>query len=86
MSEQPQSDADILNALETTEKNRAWVSKNYEQLRNKYQGKVFAVKDEQVVASKERITELVDEVNTKEADAALVLMESIPPKGVVYIL
>lgn len=81
-----ESDTDILKALDATEKNRAWASKNYGELRTKYQGKVFAIRDEQIINSNDNITDLVTEVNAKEADAALVLMESIPPKGVVYIL
>jgi hypothetical protein len=86
MSEPVKSDTDILKALDATEKNRAWASKNYGELRNKYQGKVFAIKDERVINSKDNIIDLVTEINAKEADTALVLMESIPPKGVVYIL
>lgn len=81
-----ESDTDILKALDETTKNRAWASRNYEQLRSKYQGKVFAIKDEQILSAKDGIEELVDDVKAKGVDTALVLMESIPPKGVVYIL
>lgn len=46
MTEQPsQSDAEILKALEQTEKNRSWIARHYDELRMKYEGKVFAVKD-----------------------------------------
>jgi SepF-like predicted cell division protein (DUF552 family) len=87
MNEQPQvSEADIIKALEETEKSRAWISKNYDQLRNKFQGKVFAVKNERVVATSESVTKLVEEVKRKGEDPALMLMGSIPPKGVVFIL
>lgn len=85
MSEQMETEADILRALEEAEKSREWVSKNYDQLRTKYQGKVFAVKDEQIVASRDSITELVDEVKDRK-DSAHILIESIPPKGIVFIL
>ena len=86
MSEPTESDTDILKALDETTKNRAWASKNHEQLRSKYQGKVFAIKNEQIVATKDDITELMDEVKAKGLNSALVLIESIPPKGVAYIL
>ncbi len=87
MSEhETESEADILKALEAIEKNREWVSKNYQMLQSKYQGKVFAIKDKQIVAVSGNITELVDEVRAKGQDSATLLLESIPPKGVVYIL
>lgn len=86
MSEQPQSDADILKALAEMEKSRDWVSKNYDELRTKHQGKVFAVKDEGVVESSDRITDLLETVEKKGEASAYLLIESIPPKGVVYIL
>jgi len=81
-----ESDAEIMKALDAAEKSNEWIRKNYEHLRTNYQGKVFAVKDERVVESSESITDLVEQVKKKGEDSASLLIESIPPKGVVYIL
>lgn len=86
MSEQPESDADILKAIEATEKSRNWISKHYDELRAKYEGKVFAVKGDNVVDSNASITALLEDVSKKGEDTAFLVIESIPQKGVAYIL
>lgn len=87
MSEQPQeSEAEILRALDQTEKSRMWISRNYGELRKKYEGKAFAVVDEKVISAKDSIVDLVNEVKGKGIDSPNLLVESIPPKGVVFIL
>ncbi len=85
MSEQP-SDTDILKTIEATEKSRNWISKHYNELRAKYEGKVFAVKGESVVDSSDSITALLDGFQKKGEDTSLLVIESIPQKGVAYIL
>lgn len=85
MSEQT-SDADILKAIKAREKSLNWISKHYDELRTKYEGKVFAVKDESVVDSNDSVTTLLEDVKKKGEDTALLVIESIPQKGVAYIL
>jgi len=86
MNEPTTSDTDILKAIEATEKSRNWISKHYDELRAKYQGKVFAVKDEAVIDSNASVTDLLEDVKKKGEDTALLVIESIPQKGVAYIL
>ena len=86
MSEPTTSDTDILKAISATEKSRNWISKHYDELRTKYQGKVFAVKDETVIDSNASVTELLEDVQKRGEDTALLVIESIPQKGVAYIL
>ncbi len=87
MSEQAsESEANILKTLEEMEKSRNWIGKHYDELRAKYEGKVFAVKDERVVYSNESVTSLLEDVKKKGEDTALLVIESIPHKGVAYIL
>jgi len=86
MTEPMESDTEILEALEKTEKNRNWIGEHYGELRTKYEGKVFAVKDEAVIESSGNITDLLENVKKKGEDSSLLLVDSIPPKGVVYIL
>jgi len=80
------TDAEVLEAIEKTEKNRNWIAKNYDKLRAQYEGRVFAVKDEKVVESSDNVEHLLEEVNKKGEDTALLVIESIPRKGVAYIL
>jgi hypothetical protein len=80
------SDAEVLEAIEKVEKTRRWIADNYSKLGAKYQGKVFAVKDETVIESSDNVEHLLEEVNKKGEDTALLVVESIPRKGVAYIL
>lgn len=80
------NDAEVLEAIERVEKTRHWIAKNYAKLSAKYQGKVFAVKDETVIESNDNVEHLLEEVNKKGEDTALLVIESIPRKGVAYIL
>lgn len=86
MSEQAPSDTDILKTIEATEKSRNWISKHYDELRTKYEGKVFAVRGESVVDSSDSVTTLLEDVKKKGEDTAFLVIESIPQKGVAYIL
>jgi hypothetical protein len=80
------NDAEVLEAIEKTEKNRDWIARNYAKLKVEYEGKVFAVKDERVIESSDNVEHLLEEVNKKGEDTALIVIESIPLKGVAYIL
>lgn len=86
MSEQPQTDAEILEALGKVERNRNWIAEHYDELRAKYEGKVFVVRDQKVLESSDNIEHLLEDVRKKGEDTALLTIESIPRKGVTYIL
>ncbi|MDG6991535.1 MAG: hypothetical protein JRM99_09010 [Nitrososphaerota archaeon] len=80
------TDAEVLEAIEKTEKNRKWIARNYDKLRTQYEGRVFAVKDENVLESSDNVEHLLENVSKKGEDTALLVIESIPRKGVAYIL
>ena len=87
MDNSPQeNDAQILEALEKVKKSRDWLGKHHEEISAKYQGKVFAMEDEEVVESDENVLELLEKVKDKKRDTAFLIIEAVPQKGVAYIL
>jgi alkanesulfonate monooxygenase SsuD/methylene tetrahydromethanopterin reductase-like flavin-dependent oxidoreductase (luciferase family) len=79
-------DSEILQILKAAEEDGKWFSEKYKELRTKYEGKVVAIKNKNVVGDAESVEELVDEVKKKGEDAAYILIETIPPKDVSFIL
>lgn len=75
-----------MEALGKVERNRNWITKHYDELRAKYEGKVFAVKDQRVLESSDNVEHLLEDIAKKGEDMALITVESIPRKGVAYIL
>lgn len=75
-----------MEALDTVERNRSWIAKHYDELRAEYEGRVFAVKDQRVLESSDNVEHLLEDVAKKGEDMALITVESIPRKGVAYIL
>jgi len=76
----------ILELLKTLEKDSEWVSEKYEQLREKYEGKVFAVKNRNVICYADTIEELLDKLEKKGENASFLLIEAIPPRNTSFIL
>jgi len=79
-------DSEILEILTRTQRDSEWVSKNYEQLREKYESKAFAVKDGKVIEDAETVQDLLAELNKKGEDPAFLLIEVIPPRDASFIL
>jgi len=79
-------DSQILQILKVAEEDSKWFSEKYEELQGKYEGKVLAIKDKKVVGNAESVEELMDMVQKKGEDTAYVLIETIPPKDVTFIL
>jgi len=63
-----------------------WISDNYDQLREKYDKKAFAVKDGKVVGDADTVQDLVDKLEKNGENAAFLLIEVIPPKDASFIL
>ena len=80
------TEIDIVAAIENTEKNRQWIGSHRDELSAKYEGQVFAVMDEQVVGTSENLEDLLQEMKKRGEDSAFFVIESIPRKGVAYIL
>jgi hypothetical protein len=71
--------------LERLEEDSEWVTQNYDRLK-KYQGKVVAVKNKDIIAVSENLDTLLEELEKKKEKPACLLLEAIPPKNVSFIL
>jgi len=80
------TEKDVKSLLETFERSEEWFSANYEKLREKYEDKFLAIKDEKDIAANERIEALLKELKAKGEDIDRIFITSFPPKGVASIL
>lgn len=79
-------DSEILQILKVAEEDSKWVSEKYEELQEKYEGRVLAIKNKSVVGNAESIEELLEIIKEKGEDASLILIETVLPKNVSLIL
>ncbi|MCD6248128.1 MAG: hypothetical protein J7J17_01560 [Hadesarchaea archaeon] len=79
-------DTKILELLKNLEESNKWVSENYDNLRKKFEGKVLAIKNKEVVHEAETVESLLDELKKRGEDPAFLLMETIPSRDVSFIL
>ncbi len=77
---------DVAKVLEEVEKAREWIKAHYDELRAKYEGKIFAVRGDKVVSASGHIHEVLKEVQEKGEDPLLLVLDSIPSKDVSFIL
>jgi 4-aminobutyrate aminotransferase-like enzyme len=81
-----ESTAQLEELLKTNEEDSRWVSENYEELRRKYEGKVFAVRKKKVVEYDDSVKELLDKLAKRNENVAFLLIETIPSRDVSFIL
>jgi len=67
------------------EEDAQWLCANYDTLRE-YEGKVVVIKNKQIILAAESIEEAVKELKKRGEDAAFLLITSIPPKDLSFIL
>jgi len=79
-------DFQILEILKKSEGDSKWVSEEYDKLRTKYEGKVFAVKNKTVLSHADTAEELVAKLENMGEDVGLILIETIPRKDLSFIL
>jgi hypothetical protein len=80
------SDSEILEKLKIAEEDSKWFSEKYDDLRQKFEGRVVAVKNKDVIGDAESVEELVEATKKKGEDAAFLLIETIPHRDVSFIL
>jgi hypothetical protein len=80
------SDSEILEKLKIAEEDSKWFSEKYDDLRRKFEGKVVAVKNKNIIGDAESVEELLNVVQKKGEDTAYMLIETIPAKDVSFIL
>jgi len=79
-------DPEVLEILKRSGKDSEWFSKNYETLRSKFEGKILAIKNNDVVSEADTVEELLDKLEEKKENVGFLLIETIPPKNLSFIL
>jgi len=79
-------DSQILEILKKSEGDSRWVSEEYDKLRTKYEGKVFAVRNKTVLSHADTAEELVKKLENMGEDIGFVLIETIPRRDLSFIL
>lgn len=79
-------DPQILEILKKSEGDSKWVSEEYDKLRTKYEGKVFAVRNKTVLSHADTAEELVKKLENMGEDIGFVLIETIPRRDLSFIL
>jgi hypothetical protein len=79
-------DSQILEILKKSEGDSKWVSEEYDKLRTKYEGKVFAVRNKTVLSHADTAEELVAKLEDMGEDVGLILIETIPRRDLSFIL
>ena len=79
-------DSQILEILKKSEGDSKWVSEEYDKLRTKYEGKVFAVRNKTVLSHADTAEELVAKLENMGEDVGLILIETIPRRDLSFIL
>jgi hypothetical protein len=86
MSVRGMEDSQILEILKKSEGDSRWVSEEYDRLRTKYEGKVFAVRNKTVLSHADTAEELVKKLENMGEDIGFVLIETIPRRDLSFIL
>lgn len=86
MSVRGMEDPQILEILKKSEGDSKWVSEEYDRLRTKYEGKVFAVRNKTVLSHADTAEELVKKLENMGEDIEFVLIETIPRRDLSFIL
>ncbi|HUW47233.1 MAG TPA: DUF5678 domain-containing protein [Patescibacteria group bacterium] len=86
MSVRGMEDSQILEILKKSEGDSKWVSEEYDKLRTKYEGKVFAVRNKTVLSHADTAEELVKKLENMGEDIGFVLIETIPRRDLSFIL
>jgi orotate phosphoribosyltransferase-like protein len=63
-----------------------WVQKNFDELAKKYEGKLVAVEDEEVIAAGDTMGDLIRQIEEKGKNPAEVYITSFPPRDSIWVL
>jgi len=77
--------AELRAHLEKLDQDSIWLNTHYDDFQ-KYQGKVIAVKERQIIAVQDSMEALLEELKGKNLDPAFLLIQSIPPRNIAFIL
>ena len=68
------------------EKDTLWLHSNLDKLRPRFENKFVAIKDKDIIASNERIEEVINQLQKKNINPAQIVIEFVHKKGVQLIL
>jgi hypothetical protein len=74
---------EAIEKLNETERDYKWFIKNEKELRRKYQNKFVAILNEEVIASSDKVEDLVRELKKKKLED--VIIEFIEPENVIIV-
>ena len=75
-----------LELLQSSERDLKWFNVNSDMIREKFVGKIIAIKDGRVVESAGNINELLEVLKKEGIDQSEVLIEAISPANEITIL
>ncbi|HID18240.1 TPA: hypothetical protein EYP27_01720 [Candidatus Bathyarchaeota archaeon] len=79
-------DAQILEILKRSGEDSKWVSENYDEFQSKYEGKILAIKNKNIVCEADTMEELLNKLEERGENVGLLLIESVPPRNISFIL
>jgi len=77
--------AELRAHLERLDQDSIWLNEHYDEFQ-KFQGKVIAIKGKQIIVVQDSLEALLEELEKKNENPALLLIEAIPPKDIAFIL
>ncbi|MHA1222812.1 MAG: DUF5678 domain-containing protein [Candidatus Heimdallarchaeaceae archaeon] len=78
-----ENELQILNNIENDSK---WLYSQYEKIRENFSEKFVAIKNNRVIEADKSMENLINKLEKKGEDPALILIKFIPKKGTVLIL
>lgn len=72
--------------FERIEEDSQWLNDNFDTLKKELEGKVFAVKERRIIAAEDNIVILIKKLTEMGENPEEILIESIPPPEVGFIL
>jgi len=79
-------DGNTEELFEIHEKSEKWFNDHMVEFEHKYGSKFFAIKNQEVLATDEKLEKLIKIIEEKGEDINKVFIASIPPKGLAAIL
>lgn len=71
--------------LEKLDEDSIWLNEHYDEFQ-KFQGRVIAIKREQIIAVQDNLEDLLEELERKSEEPAFILIQAIPPENIAFIL
>lgn len=72
--------------LEKGSKSFDWVQRKFDELAKKYEGKLIAVEEGEIIASSDTMEDLITQIEKKGKNPTETYVTSFPPKDLIWIL